>query len=126
MSGLTKLLSLNFEFEWSKELDVTVTVGRFVADPALCGPFGVLHGGIAIAALDETMGAAAMHENEGPYVTARIVAEFRHAVPLDGSSVEIRAWCTDPPRRARRIRGVLRHTGKSCVEASALFARPRG
>ena len=89
------------------------------------GAPGLLHGGLAATALDETMGALGVALDGGSWVTATLDLRYRRPVPLDGRPVRVEAWRERPEaRRRHRVRGrLLLADGALAVEASGIFVR---
>jgi acyl-coenzyme A thioesterase PaaI-like protein len=89
------------------------------------GPPGLLHGGIAATALDETMASLGWALDRVPCVTATLELKYRKPVPLDGSVLRIEAWRERPePRRMQRVQGrLLLADGTVAVEASGIFVQ---
>ena len=98
-------------------------VARFVPREAHGGGRGFLHGGIAAAALDETMASLSWALDDTPCVTATLEVRFRKPVPLDGRPLRIEAWRDHAERRRRqRVHGrLLLPDGAPAVEASGIF-----
>jgi acyl-coenzyme A thioesterase PaaI-like protein len=123
-SGLAAVLPLDFELESRPEDGARVAKAGFPANGALAGISGVVHGGLLMAALDETMGVVAIRPNErNQFVTAMFSTRFRRPILIDGSQVHLVAWCSDFRDRARRVHATISHGGQLCVEAEAVFAR---
>jgi acyl-coenzyme A thioesterase PaaI-like protein len=109
--------------EWSAEPPGLVSTFTPVAEHR--GPPGYLHGGLAAAAMDETMAALGLALDKTHTVTATLSLRYRCPVPLDGTPLRIEAWRADA-RSGRRVRKVqarlLLADGTVAVEASGLFA----
>jgi acyl-coenzyme A thioesterase PaaI-like protein len=61
---------------------------------------GVLHGGVALALMDEALGWSLYFHGAGG-MTARLDARFRRQIPI-GSTLVVRAWTLE--RRARLVK----------------------
>jgi uncharacterized protein (TIGR00369 family) len=85
---------------------------------------GRLHGGIASAILDETMGRAIMITQPGTWgVTAELTIRYRRPVPLDGD-VKVVARITRNAGRLFEGAGEIRlPDGSVAVEASGKYLR---
>ena len=71
-----------------------------------CGWPGLLHGGVALALMDEALAWACYFQ--GLYgVTARVQARFRQAIPV-GTKLLIRAWTLERNRRLVSARAEIR------------------
>jgi acyl-coenzyme A thioesterase PaaI-like protein len=100
-------------------------VATFVPRSQHRGGPGVLHGGLAATALDETMAALGWVLDEVHCVTATLEVRYRRAVPLDGSTLRVEAWRERPEaRRRQRVHGrLLLADGTVAVEASGIFVQ---
>ncbi|MBI2168607.1 MAG: PaaI family thioesterase [Actinobacteria bacterium] len=109
-------------------LDIDYGEGRAIAHltprPGHEGPPGHLHGGVAAAALDEAMGAAA-HDQDGVFwVTAQMTVRYRLPVPLAAGPYRLEAEVVKDSGRRRRVSGrLLLPDGSSAVEGTAIFVR---
>ncbi len=101
-------------------------VARFVPRDAHGGGRGFLHGGIAAAALDETMASLSWALDDTPCVTATLEVRFRRPVPLDGRPLRIEVWRDHAERRRRqRVHGrLVLPDGTPAVEATGIFVLP--
>jgi acyl-coenzyme A thioesterase PaaI-like protein len=109
--------------DWSAEPPGLVST--FTPKTEHRGPPGFLHGGLAAAAMDETMAALSIVVSKTHSVTAKLSLRYRQPVPLDGQPIRIEAWWGDgrEGRRVREIRGrLLLADGSVAVEAVGLFA----
>lgn len=104
----------NFE-----SIDAGVSAG-FVPGPLHRGTFGVLHGGLAVTALDEIMAWAGIIQAGVLCVTANIKIRFRRPVPIE-EPLQLRAWLGDRSGRRLPITGELHTTSGLAVEASGLY-----
>ena len=102
-------------------------VARFHPKDSHRGPPGFLHGGIAAAALDETMASLGWALDDVPCVTATLDLRYRKPVPLGGSPLRIEAWRAEPSsRRTQRVHGrLLLADGTVAVEARGIFVQAR-
>ncbi|MGH9286613.1 MAG: PaaI family thioesterase [Acidimicrobiales bacterium] len=98
-------------------------VARFEPAGSHRGSQGFLHGGIAAAALDETMASLSWALDDRPCVTATLQLRYRQPVPLDGRPIRIEAWRDRAgARRAQKVHGrLLLADGALAVEASGIF-----
>jgi acyl-coenzyme A thioesterase PaaI-like protein len=81
---------------------------------------GVLHGGVALALMDEALGWSLYFHGAGG-MTARFEARFRQQIPI-GSTLVIRAWTIDRRARLVKARAEIRldtDQGPLLVEADA-------
>ena len=92
------------------------------------GAPGILHGGVAATALDETMAVLGYLLDGVHTVTGTLELRYRRPVPLDGSPLRIEAWRDRPEaRRRQRVHGRLRLAdGTVAVEASGIFVQVGG
>lgn len=100
-------------------------VATFSPRPEHRGAPGLLHGGLAATALDETMGALGVALDGGAWVTATLDLRYRRPVPLDGRALRVEAWRERPPtsRRSRVLGHLLLADGAVAVEARGIFVR---
>ena len=100
-------------------------VATFVPRSQHRGGPGVLHGGLAATALDETMAALGWVLDEVHCVTATLEVRYRQPVPIDGSTLTVEAWRERPEsRRRQRVHGrLLLANGTVAVEASGIFVQ---
>ena len=101
-------------------------VARFRPGPGHLGTQGFLHGGVAAAALDETMASLSWALDDRPCVTATLDLRFRRPVPVDQGPLRLEAWrdrAERPERRRRhRVRGhLVLPDGTVAVEANGIF-----
>jgi acyl-coenzyme A thioesterase PaaI-like protein len=81
---------------------------------------GVLHGGVALALMDEALGWSLYFHGAGG-MTARFDARFRHQIPI-GATLVIRAWTLERRARLVKARAEIRletDEGPLLVEADA-------
>ncbi|MBI4463851.1 MAG: PaaI family thioesterase [Acidobacteria bacterium] len=71
-----------------------------------CGWPGLLHGGVALALLDEAL-AWALYYQKLFGVTARMETRFRQPIPV-GTKLIVRAWTLDRRRRLVNARAEIR------------------
>ncbi|MBI4459971.1 MAG: PaaI family thioesterase [Acidobacteria bacterium] len=80
--------------------------GIYTARAEHCGWPGLLHGGVALALMDEALAWALYFQ--GLYgVTARLEIRFREAIPV-GAKLVIRAWTLQQRRRIVNARAEIR------------------
>ena len=99
-------------------------VARFRPGDGHLGTQGFLHGGVAAAALDETMASLSWALDDRPCVTATLDLRFRRPVPVDKGPLRLEAWRERPEERRRRhrVRGqLLLPDGTVAVDASGIF-----
>ena len=96
---------------------------EFRPRPEHRGAPGILHGGLAAAALDETLAALSHALDARATVTATLELKFRKHVPLDGSVLIVESWRDRAHHRTRdRVSGrMLLPDGTVAVEAKGLF-----
>lgn len=100
-------------------------VATFVPREQHRGGPGLLHGGLAATALDETMAALGWVLDDVHCVTATLEVRYRLPVPIDGQELTVEAWRERPePRRRQRVHGrLLLADGSPAVEASGIFVQ---
>jgi acyl-coenzyme A thioesterase PaaI-like protein len=87
---------------------------------------GRLHGGIASAILDETMGRAIMIGQPGTWgVTAELTVRYRKPVPLDGDVKVVARITRDAGRLFEGTGEIVLEDGSIAVEASGKYLRLR-
>jgi acyl-coenzyme A thioesterase PaaI-like protein len=97
-------------------------IGEFQTRPSHQGFPGVAHGGIAAAAIDESMGWA-MYAAGAWAMTARLQVRFRRPLPL-GERLEVSAEVVRDRGRWLEAEGRLRIAGGHLLaEAKAVFIR---
>ncbi len=84
------------------------------------GP-GVLHGGIAAAALDEILAWAGMVCERVFIVTATLEVRYRKPVAIDGSRLLLRGRLEDRRGRKLRLSGSLEANGIEAATATGLY-----
>ena len=100
----------------------TVAVGSFRARPLHQGFPGLVHGGIAAAALDEAMGWAMFAAGIWA-VTARMEIKYRRPLPLD-QELTVRGKVTRDRGRRLEVEAQLHDAeGQRLAEATAVFMR---
>jgi acyl-coenzyme A thioesterase PaaI-like protein len=92
----------------------------FVPGPLHRGTFGVLHGGLAVTALDEIMAWAGIIQEGVLCVTASLRVRFRRPVPVE-EPLQLRAWMGERSGRRLPITGELHTSSGVAVEASGLY-----
>lgn len=92
----------------------------FVPGPRHRGTFGVLHGGLAVTALDEIMAWAGIVQAGVLCVTANLQVRYRHPVPIE-EPLQLRAWLGDRSGRRLPIKGELHTSSGLAVEAAGLY-----
>ena len=100
-------------------------VACFQPKAAHRGPPGFLHGGMAAAALDETMASLSWALDGVACVTATLDLRYRKPVPLAGSALRLEAWRADgAAKRTQRVHGrLLLAEGTVAVEARGIFVQ---
>jgi acyl-coenzyme A thioesterase PaaI-like protein len=81
---------------------------------------GVLHGGVALALMDEALGWSLYFHGAGG-MTARLEARFRQQIPI-GSTLVVQAWTRERRARLVKARAEIRldtDRGPLLVEADA-------
>ena len=85
---------------------------------------GRLHGGIASAILDETIGRAIMIRDPGTWgVTAELTVRYRKPVPLDGEVRVVGRITRDTSRLFEGAGEIVLKDGTVAVEASGKYVR---
>lgn len=120
-SGDDRAAGLRLAFE-AREPGIVAT---FVPRSVHRGGPGVLHGGLAATALDETMAALGWVKDRVHCVTATLEVRYRLPVPIDGSTLTVEAWRErEESRRRQRVHGrLLLADGSVAVEASGIFVQ---
>ncbi|HUO46724.1 MAG TPA: PaaI family thioesterase [Acidimicrobiia bacterium] len=102
------------------ELEGEVVGARFRSQPQHRGTFGVVHGGLTAAALDEIMAWSGIVLANVLCVTANLQIRFRKPVPLD-RDLAIRGWLDSRSGRRLQCRGELLLDGEVAAEGSGLY-----
>jgi len=105
------------------ELDGEGVLARYQPREADQGFPGVLHGGVLVTLLDESMAWAMWARSRALGVTAKMETRYRRPVPPDGE-LQVRARVT--AQRGRRIEvesHIAAPDGERLVESTALFMR---
>lgn len=112
-------LALDFTLEGSR------LAAAFTPRPEHNGAPGILHGGVAATALDETMAALGYALDDHHCVTATLEIRFRKPIPIDGSALRIESWRDQPESRRRpRVHGrILLPSGEVAAEATGIFVQ---
>jgi uncharacterized protein (TIGR00369 family) len=101
-------------------LDEGAVTARFQPQPTHRGTFGILHGGLAAAALDEIMVWAGIGQEDVLCVTAQLEVKYRRPLTLD-HPVWARAVVAERSGRRLRCRGELIVEGKAMAEGEGLY-----
>ena len=101
-------------------LEGGAVTARFEPRAAHRGTFGILHGGLAAAALDEIMVWAGIGQESVLCVTAHLEVKYRRPVTLD-HPVWARAVIEERSGRRLRCRGDLIVEGRVMVEGEGLY-----
>ncbi len=114
---------LRMQFE---TLDSGEVECRYTAEENLCGPDGVIHGGIQASLLDEVMGMAAHAGPDGQnvqIVTADFQLRYRRPAPV-GRSLVIRARLLRIEGRNFHVEGeIIGPEGNAVTVATARWVR---
>jgi uncharacterized protein (TIGR00369 family) len=106
------------------ELDDGRLLGVFTPREEHQGYPGRLHGGIATALLDETMGRAIAIRDPGAWgVTVELTVRFRKPVPLDAEVRAIGRITNDFGRKYEAAAEIVLEGGVVAVEATGTFLR---
>jgi acyl-coenzyme A thioesterase PaaI-like protein len=116
--GRANLLGLGVD---GFRLDGDYLVAEFTPRFEHGGGPGVLHGGIAAAALDEILAWAGMVGERVFIVTATLEVRYRKPVTIDGSALLLRGRLEDRHGRKLRLSGALEANGIEAVTATGLY-----
>jgi acyl-coenzyme A thioesterase PaaI-like protein len=118
-------LGLGLRYSLEERAGQQVLVGLFSPGPQHRGAPGFLHGGMAAAALDETMAGVSYALDRVRTVTGTLNLRYRRPVPLSAAPLRVEAWRErHHARRAHRIRGrIVLPDGTVAVEATGIFVQ---
>ncbi|MDF1594485.1 MAG: PaaI family thioesterase [Acidimicrobiia bacterium] len=102
-------------------LDGEYLVAEFTPRIEHGGGPGVLHGGIAAAALDEILAWTGMVGEQVFIVTATLEVRYRKPVAIDGSALRLRGRLDDRRGRKLRLSGSLEANGSEAATAYGLY-----